>query len=100
MERAGCLSIKELIERASVVEKLLDERAFREFTLDQSASIDAVDNCDTTAALDSLNKGMDDRRVVRAMSDIFYSAARVLLASVVHGPWPKGKKTIPGSVSC
>ncbi|ODN82201.1 OPT family small oligopeptide transporter [Cryptococcus amylolentus CBS 6039] len=73
--RAGCLSYIELVDRAGQIRQLLDERTWREDLLqmpDQSRG----------------KKGEDDglRSVLR---DIFFGAAKVLLAVAINGPFPR-----------
>ncbi|KLT40037.1 hypothetical protein CC85DRAFT_165168 [Cutaneotrichosporon oleaginosum] len=62
--RAGRLSLRALLARASAIEEILDERPRREAHL----------LCATPAR--------------RAVSDIFFHSARVLLATTIHGPYP------------
>ncbi|OWZ33025.1 hypothetical protein C356_05516 [Cryptococcus neoformans c45] len=75
-QRAGCLSYIDLIYRSSAIQKLLDERAWRECHLDQP-SLSSSEQEDTN---DSMR---------RIMTDIFFGSARVLLACVINGPFPR-----------
>lgn len=77
-QRAGCLSYIDLINRSSAIQKLLDERAWRECHLDQP-SFSSSEQEDTN---DSMR---------RIMTDIFFGSARVLLACVINGPFPRGE---------
>lgn len=63
-QREGRLSVRELLRRADGVERILAQRAWSEAHLAQS----------------------DPHR--RAVSDVFFRAVRVLLATVVNGPYP------------
>ncbi|KAK8847335.1 hypothetical protein IAR55_005192 [Kwoniella newhampshirensis] len=74
-EHAGSLSVKELLRRASKIEGLLDERPWRESHLKRPKTIVPGEE----------GPSNDVRRL---MSDVFYGAAKVLLASVVNGPHP------------
>ncbi|WVW78542.1 hypothetical protein I302_100497 [Kwoniella bestiolae CBS 10118] len=74
-ESAGCLSYKELLERATRIEKLMDERSWRESHLDIPET--GKDESDTGAEL---------RKV---LSDVFYGSVKVLLAVAVNGPFPR-----------
>ncbi|ORX36937.1 fungal-specific transcription factor domain-domain-containing protein [Kockovaella imperatae] len=76
-EKAGCLSIKELVQRAASIEKLLAERSWRQSHLDETP--------------DSSSSRRDGERtgLIRFISDIFHSATQVLLATVVNGPYPR-----------
>ncbi|ODN94346.1 hypothetical protein L198_05203 [Cryptococcus wingfieldii CBS 7118] len=73
--RAGCLSYIELVDRAGRIRQLLDERTWREDLLqmpDQSR----------------VKKGEDDR-LGSVLRDIFFGAAKVLLAVAINGPFPR-----------
>ena len=83
VERMGCLSLKELLRRGAAIEKLLDERAWREAHLERPSS-------------PPLNREGPSDDLRRVMSDVFYGAAKVLLASVINGPFPRGKSYIMG----
>lgn len=61
---AGCLSNKDLLERARPIEQLLDEREWRESHLQ---SLEIKD---------------------RLYSNAFFYAAKLLLASTIDGPYP------------
>ncbi|WRT64835.1 uncharacterized protein IL334_001771 [Kwoniella shivajii] len=76
-EAAGCLSYKELLDRAATVEKILDERAWRESHLDQPSTEEEEPTADSASVL---------RRV---MSDVFHGSAKVLLAVTLNGPFPR-----------
>lgn len=76
VERMGCLSLKELLRRGAAIEKLLDERAWREAHLERPSS-------------PPLNREGPSDDLRRVMSDVFYGAAKVLLASVINGPFPR-----------
>ncbi|WVQ87096.1 hypothetical protein IAS59_000817 [Cryptococcus gattii] len=84
VERMGCLSLKELLRRGTAIEKLLDERAWREAHLELPSIL----------PINKEGPGHDLRRI---MSDVFYGAAKVLLASVINGPFPR-VPDITGSV--
>nr|XP_019008552.1 uncharacterized protein I206_06229 [Kwoniella pini CBS 10737]OCF47333.1 hypothetical protein I206_06229 [Kwoniella pini CBS 10737] len=75
-ESAGCLSYKELLDRAANVEKILNERAWRESHLDRP--INADDDSEDSAAL-----------LRRVMSDVFHGSVKVLLAITINGPFPR-----------
>ncbi|ODN82288.1 hypothetical protein L202_02568 [Cryptococcus amylolentus CBS 6039] len=75
VEKLGCLSMKELLRRAEGIEKLMDERAWRESHLDRPR-----EKGKATAKADEMR---------RVMSDVFFGAAKVLLASVINGPFPR-----------
>ncbi|WVO16490.1 hypothetical protein L204_104167 [Cryptococcus depauperatus] len=83
VERLGCLSFKELLRRASVVEKLFDERAWRESHL--LGYHHYQDPCTEREEW----SGGASRGLRRIMSEVYYGGARVFLASVVNGSWPK-----------
>ncbi|WVR04577.1 hypothetical protein IAU60_001585 [Kwoniella sp. DSM 27419] len=76
-EDAGCMSIRELLNRSTVVEKLLNERAWRESHLDQPNITDI--------GTDAYH-ARDMRRI---MSDVFYGSVKVLLGVVINGPFPR-----------
>ncbi|WWC59322.1 uncharacterized protein I303_101874 [Kwoniella dejecticola CBS 10117] len=75
-ESAGYLSYKEFLDRAGNVEKILNERAWRESHLDRPTNADEEAE-DSTSML---------RRV---MSDVFHGSVKVLLAVTVNGPFPR-----------
>ncbi|ODN85250.1 hypothetical protein L198_07573 [Cryptococcus wingfieldii CBS 7118] len=75
VEKLGCLSMKELLRRAEGIEKLMDERAWRESHLDRPRK-------------KRRGEGKADE-MRRVMSDVFFGAAKVLLASVINGPFPR-----------
>lgn len=64
---AGCLSTKDLLERARPIEQLLEEREWRESHLQSQELKD------------------------RLYSDAFFYAAKILLASTIDGPYPSCK---------
>ncbi|KAL1409299.1 hypothetical protein Q8F55_003278 [Vanrija albida] len=66
--RMGQLSLRSLLAHASGVERLLDERSWRERHLFEATDLGGLQR--------------------KAMSDVFYHAARVLLATVVNGCFP------------
>ena len=72
------------MQRAAAVEKILDERTWRESTMATGSvaemASDRIEEVEET-----------DPGVTTVMSQIFYTAAKVLLASVVHGPHPGGE---------
>ncbi|WVQ97982.1 hypothetical protein IAU59_005102 [Kwoniella sp. CBS 9459] len=76
-EEAGCLSYRELLNRAAAVEKILNERAWRESHLDRPAHHDVGAETYQT------------RDLRRIMSDVFYGSVKVLLAVVINGPFPR-----------
>jgi hypothetical protein len=67
---AGCLVSRDLLERARPIEQLLDEREWREGHLH------------TLEIKDQL------------YGDTFFYAARILLASVIDGPFPSSKSQV------
>jgi hypothetical protein len=70
--------LKELLHRAAPIEKILEERMWRETS--------------SGGEVRSLRPGEGDTAALTPiMSEIFYGAAKVLLASVVHGPYPRGE---------
>lgn len=83
VERMGCLSLKELLRRGTAIGKLLEERAWREAHLELPSIL----------PINKEGPGHDLRRI---MSDVFYGAAKVLLASVINGPFPRGKSYFGG----
>ncbi|WVQ76103.1 hypothetical protein IAR50_005743 [Cryptococcus sp. DSM 104548] len=102
VEKLGCLSMKELLRRAEGIEKLMDERAWRESHLDRPTSASPRSTrpggfgstWGTGVGVGDGEKGAgtskgkaDEMR--RAMSDVFFGAAKVLLASVINGPFPR-----------
>jgi hypothetical protein len=86
------LSIPELVRKSSTIDKILDERGWRESHLDGG---DAQDIGTTTR--ENGNKkmpfgfGKDSKETIRGMNDVFFAGAKVLLAVVVNGPHPRGK---------
>lgn len=68
--RMGQLSLRSLLTHASGIERLLEERYWRESHLIEAADVGGLQR--------------------KAMSDVFYHAARVLLATVVNGCFPDG----------
>ncbi|WVF69939.1 hypothetical protein IAT40_004724 [Kwoniella sp. CBS 6097] len=76
-EEAGCLSYRELLNRAAAVEKILNERAWRESHLDRPAHHDLSAEAYQT------------RDLRRIMSDVFFGSVKVLLAVVINGPFPR-----------
>lgn len=79
-ESTGCLSVKELLRRAAAIEQLLSERAWREGLLDANQTEDG--GTDSESA--------EDQTAIRIMREIFFNAARVYLATVINGPFPRG----------
>ncbi|WVQ76045.1 hypothetical protein IAR50_005681 [Cryptococcus sp. DSM 104548] len=73
--KAGCLSYIELVDRAARIRQLLDERAWREDLLRMPEQGGG-------------QKGKDDR-LRSVLRDIFFGAAKVLLAVVINGPFPR-----------
>ncbi|OCF37396.1 hypothetical protein I316_00517 [Kwoniella heveanensis BCC8398] len=76
-EEAGCLSYRELLNRAASVEKILNERAWRESHLDRPAHYDPS------------TEAYQTRDLRRIMSDVFFGSVKVLLAVVINGPFPR-----------
>jgi hypothetical protein len=67
---AGCLVSRDLLERARPIEQLLEEREWREGHLQTSEIKDQL------------------------YSDTFFYAAKILLASVIDGPFPSSKSLV------
>jgi len=81
-ESTGCLSVRELLRRAATIETLLQERSWREGLLDANGGI--VD--------DGLSgESPENQSAIRVMREIFYGAARLYLATVINGPYPRGR---------
>jgi hypothetical protein len=80
-ESTGCLSVKELLRRAAAIEQLLSERAWREGLLDANQTEDGGTD----------SESVEDQTAIRIMREIFFNAARVYLATVINGPFPRGK---------
>jgi hypothetical protein len=89
-EAAECLSIKELLERAGRIEKILDERHWREDTLSSGTATEIEEEYHPA------NGKAKPAAVAPVMSEIFFNAAKVLLATVLHGPSPRGQSRRPG----
>ena len=87
-ESTGCLSVRELLRRAATIETLLQERSWREGLLDANGGV--VD--------DGLSgESPENQSAIRVMREIFYGAARLYLATVINGPYPRGQS--PPSLS-
>jgi hypothetical protein len=85
-ESTGCLSVKELLRRAAVIEHLLQERAWREGLLDNSTE-DGISDVESP----------ENQTAIRIMREIFFNTARVYLATVVNGPFPRGTSSSPST---
>ena len=85
-EEAGFFSIEQLKQRAAPIEKLLSERAWREAHFDEAPVPILLP--DGTIRTESEEEGK-----MRVMSDVFYGAANLFLASVIHGPYPRGESS-------
>lgn len=81
-ESTGCLSVRELLRRAATIETLLQERSWREGLLDANGGV--VDD-------GSLGESPENQSAIRVMREIFYGAARLYLATVINGPYPRGE---------
>ncbi|OCF58886.1 hypothetical protein L486_03378 [Kwoniella mangroviensis CBS 10435] len=87
-EFVGCLSYKELLERSSKIEKLLDERSWRESHLDINSFSFSSTSPTSLSGNDGQTKAMEGE-LRRVMSDVFYGSVKVLLAVTVNGPYPR-----------
>ena len=83
-QKAECLSLRELLQRAAVIEQLLGERTWRESLLDDTAHL-------STVTSDKPSSAKDETSTLRLISDVFFAATQVLLAAVVNGAFPKGQ---------
>jgi hypothetical protein len=79
-ESTGCLSVRELLRRAAFIETLLQERNWREGLLDGSNESESFSN-----------ESPENQSAIRVMREIFYGAAKLYLATVINGPFPRGK---------
>lgn len=80
----GCLSQKTLVKRGEAIEKLLSERAWRNGNASEiSATIEEIEG-------ETINTP-DEWTKANLMAEVYYAAAQVYLATVVNGPFPKGK---------
>lgn len=86
-EEAGFCNLEQLKQRAAPIEKLLQERAWRESHFDEAPV--PIMMPDGTIRTESEEEGK-----MRVMSDVFYGAATLFLASIVHGPNPRGKSMV------
>ncbi|WVQ83381.1 hypothetical protein IAT38_005522 [Cryptococcus sp. DSM 104549] len=86
-EKQGCLSFRELMRRAQSIEQLLDERAWRESHLDRPNTVPHLERPRPIPESVVGQAPSDDLR--RAMSDVFFGSAKVLLATVINGPYPR-----------
>jgi len=84
-EEAGCLDPQQLLLRAAPIEKLLGERAWREAHFDEAPVPILLP--DGSYRTESVEEGK-----MRVMSDVFFGASTLFLASVIHGPFPRGKQ--------
>ena len=83
-EEAGALSQRSLVRRGEAIEKLLSERSWR-----NSHSNDLIASIE---GLDGQGHGTPDEWTkTHLMAEVFYNAAKVYLATVVNGPFPKGE---------
>ncbi|WWD00503.1 hypothetical protein V866_007419 [Kwoniella sp. B9012] len=87
-ESVGCLSYKELLERSSKIEKLLDERSWRESHLDINSFSFSSTSPTSLGGDNGQTKAMEGE-LRRVMSDVFYGSVKVLLAVTVNGPYPR-----------
>lgn len=76
--------MQHLRQRAVPIQKLLDERAWRESHFDDAPV--PIMLPDGTIRTES-----PEESKVRVMSDVFFGAANLYLASVLHGPHPRGQ---------
>lgn len=83
-EEAGYSDPQALSRRAAPIEKLLNERAWREAHFDESPVPVLLPD-------GSLRRESEEEGKMRVMSDVFFGAATLFLASVIHGPFPRGK---------
>jgi len=81
-ESTGCLSIRELLRRAATIETLISERSWREGLLDGNGN-------GTDDGISS--ESPENQSAIRIMREIFYGAARLYLATVINGPYPRGQ---------
>jgi hypothetical protein len=84
-ESTGCLSVRELLRRAATIETLLQERSWREGLLDANGGV--VDD-------GSSGESPENQSAIRVMREIFYGAARLYLATVINGPYPRGESLL------
>lgn len=80
-ESTGCLSVRELLRRAAIIETLLQERSWREGLLD------------TGTDDGSSSETPENQSAIRVMREIFYGAAKLYLATVINGPYPRGQSS-------
>jgi len=87
-EEAGALSQRSLVRRGEAIEKLLSERSWR-----NSHSNDLIASIE---GLDGKGHGTPDEWTkTHLMAEVFFNAAKVYLATVVNGPFPKGEPSCP-----
>lgn len=86
-ESAGCLSIKELVQRADTIEKRLAERSWG-FGISGQAG--AFFEGQAESEKDEYSTEPHDSNTITVMREIFFAGAKVYLALVVNGPYPKG----------
>ena len=82
-EEAGYSNAEQLKQRAAPIAKLLSERAWREAHFDEAPVPVLMPD-------GSIRSESEEEGKKRVMSDVFYGAANLFLASVVHGPYPRG----------
>lgn len=84
--KTGRLSIKELAQRAEVVEKLIPERAWREALLDSN-----ILQQNGAASWQNVGNDTGSQSLARWMRDVWFAATKVYLAIVINGPFPQGE---------
>ena len=83
-ETVGCLDPQALRNRAAAIEKLLSERGWRETLFRQAQPPIMI--------ADGLTRAFtQEEGRIRVISDVFYEAAKLYLATVVYGPLPQGE---------
>lgn len=87
-QSTGCLSVSELLRRGSAIERLLIERNWREGLLSERTD----DKHDTGSNGDGEGEP-ENQTMIRVMREVFFSAAKVFLATVINGPHPRGQSS-------
>lgn len=86
-EEAGVLSQRSLVRRGDAIEKLLSERSWRtSHSSDLIASIEELDG--------KAHGTPEEWTKTHLMAEVFFGAAKVYLATVVNGPFPKGEREV------